>query len=100
MATQLERVTLNFIERASRAIRLSMRLTGLSRTDVLNRDAQLGAYIDWQVSRGARFFVQEPGTSTKAEVLFSPRLPGEEEEADEVARALASLDTAGDPPHR
>jgi hypothetical protein len=58
----LERVTVNFTRRTSRACRLGMRLTGNNATDVINRYVQVGAYIEWLLSRpGGQVFVREPG---------------------------------------
>lgn len=81
---KLERVTVNLIERAARSIRLSVRLTGMSKTDVLNRDAQLGAYFDWQLSRGTEFYMREPGQE-RMRIIFGLVAAG----ANEVDRALA-----------
>jgi hypothetical protein len=86
----LERVTVNFIERTSRALRLAMRLTGMSRTDTINRYVQLGAYIEWQLSRGTKFFQQEPGEDRPARILFSPGPP----EPDEIERMLGTSPAA------
>jgi hypothetical protein len=74
-AGQLERLTVNLIERASKSLRLSMKLTGNNATDTVNRHLQQGAYFDWQAGRGTKFWMQEPGEETAARLVFSPGPP-------------------------
>lgn len=69
--SSLERVTVNFVPRTSKALRLGTQLSGDSKTDVINRYVQIGAYIEWILSQpGGRIFVQEPGEKTPARLLF------------------------------
>jgi hypothetical protein len=90
----LERVTVNLIRRTSAALRLSVRLTGLSRTDTINRHIQMGAYLEWQESRGTKFFMQEPGEDAFYRLLLSPGLPA----VDEIDRMLGPDEGEGAAP--
>lgn len=60
--SRLERVIVNFVPRTSAAYRLGVRLTGDTRTDVINRYVQIGAYVEWVLSQpGGRVLAQEAG---------------------------------------
>jgi hypothetical protein len=101
-AGRLERLTVNLIERASRSLRLSMKLTGDTATDTVNRHLQLGAYFEWQTSRGTKFWIQEPGEKTASRLVLNPGPPsdGDSLTVDDIIPDLAPLRTVpGENPH-
>jgi hypothetical protein len=55
----LERVTVNLVARASRALQLASDLTGDSKTDSINRALQVYAYLEEINSRGGAVYVRE-----------------------------------------
>ena len=55
----LERVTVNFTARSSRALDEVVRLTGDSKTDSLNRAIQIYAYIEQVLLAGGSIHVRE-----------------------------------------
>jgi hypothetical protein len=55
----LERVTVNLIARASRALQRVVDLTGDSKTDALNRAIQVYAYLEEVESNGGDIYVRE-----------------------------------------
>jgi hypothetical protein len=55
----LERITLNLVPRASRALQMVSALTGDSRTDSINRAIQVYAYLEEVGSRGGAVYVRE-----------------------------------------
>ena len=54
----LERVTVNLIPRASRALEQAGQLTGYSKTDTINRSLQVYAYLEEVWSKGGTVMVQ------------------------------------------
>lgn len=59
----LERVTVNFTARSSRALDEVVRLTGDSKTDSLNRAIQIYAYIEHVLQGGGSIHVRETSDS-------------------------------------
>jgi hypothetical protein len=59
----LERVTVNLISRASRALRQVSDLTGDSRTDSINRAIQVYAYLMQSETNGGGIYVRESADS-------------------------------------
>ncbi len=55
----LERVTVNLVTRASRALQLAAELTGDSRTDIINRAIQVYAYVVQIEANGGAVYVRE-----------------------------------------
>jgi hypothetical protein len=55
----LERVTVNLIGRASRALQRVVDLTGDSKTDALNRAIQVYAYLEEIESNGGDIYIRE-----------------------------------------
>lgn len=55
----MERVTLNLVPRASRALAKVIDLTGDSKTDCVNRALPVYAYIEQVLADGGRITVQE-----------------------------------------
>jgi hypothetical protein len=55
----LERVTVNLIARASRALQRVVELTGDSKTDSINRAIQVYAYLEEIESNGGDIYVRE-----------------------------------------
>lgn len=55
----LEKVTVNLIPRASRALRSASKLTGDSKTDTINRALQIYAYLEEINSQGGAIYVRE-----------------------------------------
>jgi hypothetical protein len=55
----LERVTVNLVARASRALQLASDLTGDTKTDSINRAIQVYAYLEEISSRGGDVYVRE-----------------------------------------
>jgi hypothetical protein len=55
----LERVTVNLIARASRALQQVSQLTGDTKTDSMNRAIQVYAYLEEINSRGGAIYVRE-----------------------------------------
>lgn len=90
----LERVTVNFTDRAWRAVLLSVQLTGDTRTDVLNQDAQLGAYLRWIESRGGQILVQGPGDRKPYRIQL---LPGGGSFSDALGEVLPGPRPVPDP---
>jgi hypothetical protein len=76
--SRLERVTVNFVPRTSRAYRLGMQLSGDTATDVINRLVQEGAYLEWVSSLpGGELWSREPGEPWPARLRFSAGPPGD-----------------------
>lgn len=61
----LERVTVNLIPRASRALELAGQLTGDSKTDTINRALQVYAYLEEVWSKGGAILVELDGKRTE-----------------------------------
>lgn len=59
--TNLERVTVNLIPRASKAMRLACELTGDSKTDTINRALQIYAYIEQIITAGGEILTRGAG---------------------------------------
>ena len=59
----LERITVNLIARASRALQAVAELTGDSKTDSINRAIQIYAYLEDIDSRGGAIYVREAADS-------------------------------------
>src|SRR5262249_53582147 len=59
----LERVTVNLIARASRALQLVSDLTGDSKTDSINRALQVYAYLEEVTANGGAIYVRESSDS-------------------------------------
>ena len=59
----LERVTVNLIARASRALQLASDLTGDTKTDTVNRALQVYAYLEEINAQGGAIYVREAGDS-------------------------------------
>jgi hypothetical protein len=55
----LERVTVNLIPRASRALQAVSELTGDTKTDSINRAIQIYAYLEEVAARGGTIHVRE-----------------------------------------
>ena len=55
----MERVTVNLVVRASRALQRVVDLTGDSRTDVINRALQVYAYMEEVNANGGDVYVRE-----------------------------------------
>lgn len=56
-----ERVSVNLTKRSSEALLLASVLTGLNRTDVINRALQAYAYLEDMMSGGGKVLVQPAG---------------------------------------
>lgn len=61
----LERVTVNLIPRASRALEQAGQLTGDSKTDTINRALQVYAYLEEVWSKGGSILVEIDGKRTE-----------------------------------
>jgi hypothetical protein len=59
MSSEMERVTLNLVPRASRALAHVMELTGDSKTDCVNRALPVYAYIEEVLANQGCIIVQE-----------------------------------------
>jgi hypothetical protein len=55
----LERVTVNLVARASRALQRLVDLTGDSKTDAINRAVQVCAFLEEVESNGGDVFIRE-----------------------------------------
>lgn len=58
-----ERVTVNLIPRASRALQRLTDLTEDNRTDIINRALQLYCYVEETTSNGGEVYIREPKDS-------------------------------------
>ncbi len=58
--TNLTRLTINLIPRATAALHLASEISGDSRTDTMNRAIQLYAYVTELSSRGYDILVRHP----------------------------------------
>lgn len=86
-------------ERARKALWFAMDLTGCNKTDLVNRYAQMGAYIEWRESQGVRYFEQEPGSEEKVPYRFTSSLPlGEMGAPGPGQPATLRLHETGTPP--
>lgn len=65
----LERVTVNLIARASRALQRVSDLTGDSKTDSINRAIQVYAYLEEVGSRGGTIYIRESEGSEHLQML-------------------------------
>lgn len=61
----LERVTVNLIPRAVRALEQAGRLTGDSKTDTINRALQVYAYLEEMWAKGAAVMVKDGDNVTE-----------------------------------
>lgn len=61
MTEAYDRLTVNLIDRASRALELLHQVTGLSKTDCVNRALQVYSLIEYEISCGAEFIVRKDG---------------------------------------
>ena len=55
----LERITVNLVARAARALQKAADLTGDSKTDTINRAVQVYAYLEEINSRGGTIYIRE-----------------------------------------
>jgi hypothetical protein len=55
----LERVTVNLVARASRALHQLVELTGDSKTDAINRAVQVYAFLEEVESKGGEIYIRE-----------------------------------------
>ena len=55
----LERVTVNLVRPAQASLKLLMELTGLSKTDLVNRALQIYGDLQQTISAGGAVYVQE-----------------------------------------
>jgi hypothetical protein len=55
----LERVTVNLVTRASRALQRVVELTGDSKTDAINRAIQVYAFLEEVESKGGDIYIRE-----------------------------------------
>jgi hypothetical protein len=55
----LERVTVNLVARASRALQRAVDITGDSKTDALNRAIQVYAYLEEVEANGGDIYIRE-----------------------------------------
>lgn len=68
----LERVTVNLISRASRALEQVSELTGDTKTDSINRAIQIYAYLEEVTTSGGSIYVQEAGEDEPQKIkIFS-----------------------------
>jgi hypothetical protein len=91
----LERITFNATNRTSRSIRLThSRETDDTKTDIINRHIQEGAYIEWVMAQpGGKVFIQEPGHERPQLLrLFGPHRSDE----DPFERDLNGWETGPD----
>ena len=58
---ELQRLTVNLIPRAHKALLLAAALTGDNRTNTVNRALQFYAYAEYIASKGGNILVREPG---------------------------------------
>lgn len=58
-AGSLERVTVNLVPRASKALQLAVELTGDTKTDTINRALQVYAYWEKVLADGGALYVRE-----------------------------------------
>jgi hypothetical protein len=58
-----ERITVNVIGRASRALDLAAEITGDTKTDTVNRALQVYAYLTQLTARGGSVYVREAAES-------------------------------------
>lgn len=65
---QLERLNVNLIPRAARALEQAMTLTGHTKTDVINRALLLYTYIEQVMHDGGAVFVQNAGSSEPQQI--------------------------------
>lgn len=59
--SELERVTVNLIPKASKALYLAMNLTGDSKTDTINRALQCYAFFAYESSTGKDILLRKDG---------------------------------------
>lgn len=55
----LERVTVNLMARASRALQQAVEITGYSKTDTINRALQVYAYLEEIDAKGGEVYIRE-----------------------------------------
>jgi hypothetical protein len=65
-----EQMTVNFIERTSRALELTVRLTGDTKTNTINRAIQKNAFLEAEAARGCVLLMRNPD-GTVDEVVFA-----------------------------
>jgi len=67
--SDLERVTVSLIPRASAALAAARTLTGGSKTDTVNRALQLYAYAEQVTAAGGRLLVEQNGETSEIKLL-------------------------------
>ncbi|MFI9569512.1 hypothetical protein [Streptomyces rishiriensis] len=63
--TESERFTVTLIATAAQAVATLMRLTGLSKTDVINRAVQIYAFLAQQMAEGKEIFLRDEEGNTE-----------------------------------
>lgn len=56
------RLTVNLTTKADEALKNTARLTGHSKTDIVNRALQMYEWLEMEKSRGAQFLLRDPET--------------------------------------
>jgi hypothetical protein len=58
-APELERVTVNLVSKASRALQVVSELTGDTKTDSINRAIQIYAYLEDLTAQGGTIYIRQ-----------------------------------------
>lgn len=70
MASELERITVNLIPRASAALALAAELSGDTRTDTINRALQVYAYLLHVKQEGGGVYTREQADANLHQIEF------------------------------
>lgn len=70
-SSNLERVTVNLIPPASRALETGMRITGYTKTDFINRAIQAYAFLEERISQDAAVLIREKDAGEQLKIFFT-----------------------------
>lgn len=60
----MERLTISLVPRSATALERAVAVTGSSKTDAINKAAQVYAYLEEVLSAGGSVYIREPGEET------------------------------------
>jgi len=65
-------VTVTLIPQAAEALETTAALTGLSRTDVINRALQLYAFAEFERATGTEILLRRDGETSRLKITIAP----------------------------
>jgi hypothetical protein len=69
-SSPLTRLTVNLIPRAEKAMLLAAELSGLSKTDTVNRALQIYAYLEYVTSKRGSVYIRESEDADLMQILL------------------------------